>query len=178
MLANDPQTNHFAGILLTIFLATMQERVGRAGSFRLILFALPGTILHELAHFVVALITGGRPHGLSIIPRRQYCTIADGSSRRLWVLGSVSFGNAGIFSTVPTALAPLGLIAIAWYLYRHWFAWFPADTLHTILLYAAVYLFCYSSVPSTKDLKVACSSPAGLLLYGCLATGLFYFFRL
>ncbi|WP_243688956.1 hypothetical protein [Geotalea toluenoxydans] len=54
MLANDPQTNHFAGILLTIFLATMQERVGRAGSFRLILFALPGTILHELAHFVVA----------------------------------------------------------------------------------------------------------------------------
>ncbi|WP_243371076.1 M50 family metallopeptidase [Geotalea sp. SG265] len=173
MFANDPKTAHFAGLLLAIFLAAAQERVGRAGAFWLILFALPGTILHETSHYLVALLTGGRPRGFSIIPHRQGGTLGEGSSHRRWVLGSVAVGRAGMVSAVPTALAPLWLIVAAWYLYRRWFAWFPADTLHTLLLYAVVYLFCYSAVPSRADLQVALSSPASLLLYGCLAALLF-----
>lgn len=168
------QTNHFAGILLTIILAASHERIGRTGSFWPIIFALPGTVLHELAHFVVALVTGGKPRGFSIVPHRRCCTLADGSSRKLWILGSVTLGNAGMFSAVPTALAPLGLIVVAWYLYRHWFSWFPGDTVHTLLLYATVYLFCYSSIPSSTDLKVAFSHLPSLLFYGCLFCGIFY----
>ncbi len=175
MFVLESQTNHFIGVLLIIFLAATQGRTGRAGSFWLICYALPGTILHELTHFLVALVTGGRPCGFSIIPRQREGVLSDGSTRRVWVLGSVSLGNAGIFSAVPTAIAPLGLIVIAWFLYRHWFSWFPADTSHTIFLYLVIYLFCYSAIPSRQDLKIAFSSFPGILLYGGLA-GLFICF--
>jgi hypothetical protein len=176
MIVHDPKTTHFAGLLLVIFLAAAQERVGRAGAFWLILFALPGTILHEMAHYLVALVTGGSPRGFSIIPRTR--AFADGSSRRQWVLGSVSLAKAGALSAVPTALAPLGLIVVAWYLYGHWFAWFPADTPHTLLLYGVVYLFCYSAVPSRADLQVAFSSTPSLVLYSSLVTIIFFAMRL
>jgi hypothetical protein len=38
-------------------------------------------------------------------------------------------------------------------------------------MYAAVYLFCYSSIPSGQDVKVALSSPFGLMLYAALGAG-------
>jgi hypothetical protein len=41
--------------------------------------------------------------------------------------------------------------------------WFPLDLPHTLLMYAAVHLFCYSSIPSGRDVRVALSSPSGLL---------------
>lgn len=173
MTITDQQTYHFAGILLTIFLAAIQSRAERVGSLWLILSTLPGTVLHELAHFVVALVTGGRPRGLSIMPKSRDCTYADGSSRRMWVLGSVSLGRVGTFSAVPTALAPLGLIMVAWFFYHHWFTWFPSDLLHTLCLYLIIYVFCSSSIPSKQDLKVAFSSLSGLLLYGLLT--IFFF---
>jgi hypothetical protein len=172
----DSHTNHFLGILLTIVLAATHERAGRAGSIWLILYALPGTLLHELAHFIVALVTGGRPRGFSIMPRRGDCLLPDGTCRKTWVLGSVSLGNPGMFSAVPTAIAPMGLIFIAWFIYRRWYTWFPADSLHTLLLYLTVYLFCYSSIPSKQDIKVACSSLPGLMFYGGLAAGLCVYF--
>ena len=174
---NDPQNMvyHFAGIILTIFLAAIQGRIGRVGTFWQILYAIPGTLLHELVHFLVALVTGGRPTGFSIIPRPRESSLADGSLRRMWVLGSVSIGNAGTLSALPTGLAPLALIGAAYYLYSHWFLWYPADLQHTLLMYLSVYLLCYSSVPSMQDIKVAFSSITGLILYGGLGIGLFLF---
>jgi hypothetical protein len=168
MTISDDMTSHFAGIILTIFLAATQGRIGRIGSFWQILYAVPGTILHETAHFLVALVTGGRPSGFTIIPRARECTLADGSLRRMWVLGSVTIGNAGTLSAVPAGLAPLLLIGAAYYLFSHWFAWFPADLPHTLLMYLTVYLFSYSSIPSPRDIKVACSSLTSMALYGGL----------
>ena len=175
MNISDALANHFSGIILTIFLATIQGRIGRIGPFWQILYAIPGTLLHELAHFLVALVTGGRPSGFSIIPRPRECALADGSQRRMWVLGSVSIGNAGTLSALPTGLAPLSLVAAAYYLYSHWLFWYPADLQHTLIMYLSVYLLCYSSVPSTQDIKVAFSSITGLILYGGIGIGAFLF---
>lgn len=162
--------HHFAGLLLVILLAVLQGRVGRIGTFWQICWALPGTILHELAHLLVAAVTGGRPVGFSIIPRRDG---AGGSGER-WLLGSVTISRPGPVSALPSALAPLALNAVAYYLYRGWGRWFPLDLPHTLLMYAAVYLFCYSSIPSGQDLKVALSSPFGLLLYTALGAGAWF----
>lgn len=157
--------HHFLGVLLVISLAVLQARVGRAGTFRQICWALPGTVLHELSHLVVAAVTGGRPVGFSIIPRRE----GGGGGRARWVLGSVTISRPGIVSALPSAFAPLLLNAAAYYLYLHWGTWFPEDLPHTLLMYLAIYLFSYSSVPSGQDLKVALSSPGGVLLYGTVA---------
>lgn len=35
------------------------------------LAALPSTIFHELTHFLAALVTGGQPTGINLIPRRD-----------------------------------------------------------------------------------------------------------
>lgn len=165
--------HHFAGILLVILLAVLQGRVGRVGTFWQICWALPGTLLHELSHLIVAAVTGGRPVGFSIIPRRE---ASRGSGER-WLLGSVTVSNPGPVSALPSGLAPLLLNVVAYYLYLQWGSWFPADLPHTLLMYLAIYLFCYSSIPSGQDVKVALSSPVGLLLYGAVGGGVWYLWR-
>ncbi|GFO58944.1 hypothetical protein GMST_12690 [Geomonas silvestris] len=153
---------HFAGVLLVITLAVLQARVGRAGALWLILWALPGTILHELAHLVVALITGGRPVGFSVIPHRE-------PGRGGWRLGSVTISRPHAIAALPSALAPLALNLVAYYLFCNWGRWFRADLFHTLSMYAAIYLFSYSSIPSGQDIKVALSSPFGVGLYTAAA---------
>ena len=165
--------HHFAGVLLVILLAVLQGRAGRIGAFWQICWALPGTILHELAHLVVAAVTGGRPVGFSIIPRRD----RDYGAGERWLLGSVTISRPGPVSALPSAMAPLALNAVAYYLYRSWWGWFPPGMAHTLLMYAAIYLLCYSSIPSGQDLKVALSSPAGLLLYGVIGSGVWVLCR-
>lgn len=162
--------HNFLGLLLVILLAVLQARIGRIGAFWQICWALPGTILHELAHLIVAAFTGGKPVGFTVFPRR-------GASRggvECWVLGSVTVSRPGTLSALPSALAPLALNAVAYYLYQNWGRWFPPDLHHTLFMYAAVYLFSYSSIPSGQDLKVALSSPTGLLFYGVLGGAAWY----
>ncbi|MCM0080921.1 hypothetical protein L4X63_04895 [Geomonas sp. Red32] len=163
--------HHFAGILLVIILCTWQVQLGRVGPIWMILWSLPGTILHELSHLVVALVTGGRPVGFSIFPRPGG---GSGLSQR-WVLGSVTISRPSPVSALPTALAPLALLAVSFYLYEHWWNWFGPGLLHTLGMYVTVYLFSYSSIPSHEDFKLAASQPLGILLYGSLAALLVYF---
>lgn len=162
-----PPFAHFAGIVLAATLGALQGRADRAGPFWQILVRLPGTFLHESAHFVVALLTGGRPAGFTIIPRRA----ADGAARQVWVLGSVTVTNPSVLAAFPSGLAPLLLLPAAWLLYRSWFLWFPPDLPHTLLLYIAVVVCCGSSLPSGRDLAVAFSRPLGVALYAGLGTG-------
>lgn len=161
------QLGHFIGLLLVILLAVLQGRVGRAGAFWQICWFLPGTVLHELSHLLAAAVTGGRPVGFSIIPRRE------GGGR--WRLGSVTISRPGTLSALPSGLAPLGLNAVAYYIYLGWPGWFGAGLPHTLLMYLVVYLFCYSSIPSGQDLKVAFSSPSGVVLYGGVVAAGWYF---
>ena len=164
-MAAPERWHHFVGVLLVILLAVLQGRVGRAGAFWQVCWALPGTLLHELSHLAAALVTGGRPVGFSIVPRRD-----SGG----WVLGSVTISRPGPVSALPSGLAPLLLNLVAYYLYLQWANGFPADLPHTLLMYLAIYLFCYSSIPSGQDLKVALSSPLGVLLYGAAGGGAWY----
>ncbi|MBJ6725667.1 hypothetical protein [Geomesophilobacter sediminis] len=149
---------HFAGILVVICLAVLQAQVGRAGALWQIIWALPGTLLHELSHLLVAAVTGGRPVGFTILPRRE----PEGG----WILGSVTISNPGPISALPSALAPLGLNLAGYFVFTQWGRWFADDLPCTLLRYLAVYLFAYSSLPSRRDLLVALSSPLGVALYG------------
>ena len=173
----DPGLVHFGGIVLAATLGAIQGRADRRGSFWMIVVRLPGTLLHELAHLVVGFITGGRPAGFTIIPRRTIGFITDGSERRAWVLGSVTIANPSVIAAFPSGFAPLLLLPSAWFLYRTWFVWFPPDLFHTLLMYVAVVICCGSSLPSAKDVTVAFSRPLGVLLYGALGAGTWLIWR-
>jgi hypothetical protein len=62
----------------------------------------PGTVAHELLHYLAGLLTGARPVSLSVLPQRKL----DGG----WLLGSVSFARLRWWNSVPVGLAPLALI--------------------------------------------------------------------
>lgn len=113
-------------------------------------FYLSGTILHELAHFLVGVLTNARPVAFSVVPRR---TAAD-----QWRLGQVSFANIRWYNAAFVGLAPLLILAVpllaGWY--RMDAAGMPGweDAAIAVLIAPAFLSF----MPSTVDLLIALRS--------------------
>ncbi len=113
------------------------------------LFTAAGTACHELAHFIVGLLTNARPQGLSLIPKR---------TAKGWLLGSVTLGHLRWYNAAPTALAPILIIlipfAVAW--------WRTRDGLHFGLADVAIAFALapqfLSFWPSSIDWKIALRS--------------------
>jgi len=134
----------------------------RDSPWRLALLALPGTLAHEAAHYVVGALTGARPFGFTVWPRRQ----------GQWVrLGAVSFRNMGLLNGAWVALAPLALLPLAALAFtqvllplweaRQWLAWFAAAYVTGTFLHAAL--------PSWQDLRCGARSIALYALVALLA---------
>ncbi len=137
-----------------VVMGAIHRRLSSSGSFLVILYCLPFTIMHEAAHFVVALLTGGRPSSFSVWPRRE---------GNRWVLGSVT-AVPTVLSAAPTALAPLGWLVIGYYAMAQWAfrpVWLP-EYLIVVVLYACT----AACTPSWQDIKVALKHPVSLLLWG------------
>lgn len=132
------------------------------GMWAYALIALPGTLAHELAHFLTALALAAKPSFPSLIPKR---------SGYGWRLGSVGF-RAGIVRSVPIALAPLALFPLA-LVYGVMFlapaAW-PLVCLHAWIMAALL----SAALPSRADFRIAV--PA-LLLAAAAAALAWYLLR-
>ena len=113
------------------------------------LFTLAGTICHELAHFCVGWLTGARPSGMTVLPRRA------GAG---WELGSVRLANVRWYNAAPMALAPLLVVLLpfvaAWWRTRPGSVFGPAD-IGLALLVAPQFLACW---PSPTDWRIALRS--------------------
>jgi hypothetical protein len=147
--------------LACILGALLVIRVSRyAGMWIYALIGLPGTLAHELAHFLMAFVLGARPVLPRVIPKR---------SGRGWLLGSVPF-RAGYPRRLPIALAPLALAPLAlWWAgtFLHSAVW-PMYGVHVWIVAALV----TASLPSTTDLKLAL--PA-LVAVAVIVLGVFIF---
>lgn len=128
-----------------------------AGMWVYALTALPGTVAHELAHFVVAFVLGARPAFPSLLPVR---------TQRGWRLGSVAF-RVGHARALPIAMAPLVLAPLA--------LWWAAVMLHPALpplyfLHVWIVAALFSaSLPSTTDFKLALPALGVLALLALIA---------
>ena len=136
--------------LLVVALALLLVRASsRLGMWPYALVALPGTAMHEFAHWLVALVLGAHPDFPSLIPQR---------GPHGWRLGSVAF-RAGFLRAVPIVLAPLLLFPMAWWWTLAFVAsssW-PERALHAWLAASVL----SASLPSSADWKIA--RPALLL---------------
>jgi hypothetical protein len=140
-------------VLLLVFYALL--RGARDSMWRIAVLSLPGTIAHELTHFIVGMLLRAKPGGFSVWPK---------AVGRSWRLGSVSFGNIGLLNGVFVALAPLLLLPIAWLCLVHvllplwndgrWGWWLLAGYLTATALFAAL--------PSFQDIRLGARS---FLLY-------------
>lgn len=146
-------------LLLAVLCFALLVRV-RATPWGLAVLALPGTVAHELSHFLVGSLLLAKPSDFSLWPRR---------SGTGWRLGAVSFRRIGILNGAFVALAPLSLLPLAWLcLLRvsvpawaggHWLQWFLAG-------YLAATLF-YGCLPSLTDIRQGGRS---LIVYLCVCS--------
>lgn len=137
----------FATIALIIFLSVLHGRAARMGTLSMVLLRLPSTLLHELAHFLVGLVTFSGVSSFSLWPKR-----VDGG----WILGSVQCRRLGPFSCFLVGLAPaLVCLPAACWIFQ----------LQTLSGYIGSFLLLTASVPSGQDIKVAFSSLVGSLFW-------------
>jgi hypothetical protein len=124
------------------------------------LFTLAGTLCHELAHYVVGLLTGAQPASFTVIPRRV---------GRHWELGSVMLRRVRWYNAAPAALAPLLIVllpfGVAWWRTRQ--PWqFGIPDLFIALALAPQFLRFW---PSLVDWRVALRSwPYLFIIAGAL----------
>jgi hypothetical protein len=147
---------YLAGLAVMLWLLNQARR-----SFWLFsLMALPGTVCHELCHWIMGILLNGRPVHFTVVPRRE---------GRGFVLGSVAFANLRWYNAFFIGLAPLLLLPAAYGLFR-WrlgsqpvFGWPEAGIVFVLANLA------FGAIPSWQDLRIAARSPIGWLL---LAAGL------
>ena len=134
----------------TFLTATLLYRTYRGALF--FLAAFPGTLAHELAHYLTALVLRGRPNPINLVPRKT----PDGG----WTLGSVSF-YPNHWNGSFVALAPLILLPVAWLVATHAA---QLTAVHQLWLGYLVGCMVNSSLPSKPDWEVVTEYPLGFFL--------------
>ncbi|NVO00466.1 MAG: hypothetical protein HXX17_14195 [Geobacteraceae bacterium] len=159
MISDIPVWWHGCGIVLVCALFMLHRSARSAHILVTCIIRLPGVVLHELAHLLTGLLLRAQPVGFSLLPKQR----CDGR----WTLGSVAFRRVTAFNAVPIALAPLGLLPSAYFIYISWYRWLPLTLTNTLFLYGAVFLLVANALPSRQDITVACNWKS-LILYGSI----------
>ncbi len=134
----------FVVIIFTAIFSKIQEISKRSMFTAWIVFFI-GTFFHEVAHFILSLITNGKPTWLSIIPHKS----EDGTQ---YILGHVNNKNLNWKNAAFIGLAPLLLIILAYMVYLYFFNFFT-PSFNTYLLYVILIVsLTTSSIPSSVDL--------------------------
>jgi hypothetical protein len=127
------------------------------------LLVLPGTLCHELCHWMVGKLLNGRPVRFTVFPKR---------AERGLVLGSVALSNLRWYNAFFIGFAPLLLLAAAYGLFKGRVGGHPELGWKEA---GAVFILAnllFGAVPSGQDLRIAARSPIGwLLLAGALVYG-------
>lgn len=138
-------------------------RLVRRSFWAFSLLALPGTVCHELCHWIMGHLLGGRPVRFTVVPRRE---------GRGYVLGAVAMANLRWYNAFFIGLAPLLLLPVAWGLFRWRLAGAPTLGWPEAALVFLLANLLGAALPSGQDLRIAARSPVGwLLLAGALGWG-------
>ena len=133
-----------------------------------ILFVLPGTVAHELAHWSMALLFGGNPKPPSFWPHTE---------GPRWTLGHVIIRNPRWYNLLQIALAPLLLLPLAAFIYWHWLRFYSlVHWQHWLGLYFVAALL-HSSLPSPEDFQLLVRFRWPLLIIALVGAGLFIALR-
>jgi len=125
------------------------------------IITLPGTMLHELAHYLMAAAMNGNPGNFNLIPSGN-------------ILGSVTF-SPNLYNAAPVSLAPFLLAPLT-----ALFAAFAARSHNPLRLALGSYLAACSwvaCIPSPQDFSIAASVPSswpiGLLFLGLTSLAMY-----
>lgn len=159
------QPAYVLGAITLIWIGVLRLFRGRIVLFWLM--ALPGVILHELSHWMVAFVTLGRPGFPRFIPKKM---------GNVYALGRVPIHNPRWYNGGLIGLSPLLLIPLAYFIIR---MGTPATItwlgLWRFLLAPWLAAECLlECLPSLPDLRLARLSIIPLAI---IAAGLFLYYR-
>ena len=151
-------TNRFVLIVLVLFLAHLKA-VTYSSMFLTALVNVPGTFLHETAHFTVGLLLNAKPTSFSLFPVKQGDT---------YVTGSVGFRNLHFYNALPSAMAPLMLLPAAYFFDKYFF-----DREHVTVIGYIVYVLLQpiiieNALPSPADFKIGFGNLLGVAFYALI----------
>lgn len=117
---------------------------------------LPGTVAHELCHYVVGLLLNAQPTRIVLWPVKV--------GQRL-VLGEVGFSNLTWYNAALTGMAPLLLAPVAWNMARS-----TGSGWHNLMMAWFEAVLASSAIPSGTDFRIAFrfTAPPLLLVLGLL----------
>lgn len=147
--------NRFYLILMVIVLIHIKNFTYKS-MFMAALINIPGTLLHELTHFITGLVLNARPCNFTVFPKRA----PDG-----YVMGSVGFRNITFYNAVPSALAPLALLPIGFYVNRYLLPEMEPTLLNCILYMLLQTVLIENAIPSRADFRVAGLYVSGVIFY-------------
>ena len=143
-------------VFITILILKMKE-ISKVNIYLSGIVYFSGTFFHEMAHYIMALITTFRlPGRISLFPKYE---IVNG--RRVIALGYVEVKNSSlnILNAFPTGMAPLLLLYLAYIVSKYFFIyygiWFEVGIIAYILQSFLMATLIINSVPSRADLILA-----------------------
>lgn len=175
MMNIEPQVfYHFAGLCLIVTLSYVRNKLlDKENLFGVMILGILETLPHEIMHWLVASITGARPYGFSIIPKKYEIAGLNNKKIIYWDFGKVeayiTFYNALFFG-----LAPLLLLILAFISYAYYFTFVTSTLVNTIAFYMLEYCLIVNSIPSKQDILVAFSCKSWLF-YTIIAMGICFF---
>jgi len=112
------------------------------------LFVFPFVFLHELTHFIISLLMGGKPRSFKVFPKKTQKGIS---------LGEVSSENINFINAFPISMAPLLLFGSLFF-WENYFNFF-GETIYSYILFVYIIVnVTISAIPSSQDIKVAMSN--------------------
>ena len=143
-------------VFITILILKMKE-ISKANVYLSGIIYLLGTFFHELAHYIMALITTFKlPGQISIFPKSEVV-----NGRKTITLGYVEVRNSSlnILNAFPIGMAPLLLLYLAYIVSKYFFIyygiWFEVGIIAYILQSFLMATLIINSVPSRADLILA-----------------------
>lgn len=147
--------NRFFLILFILILSYLKHSTYK-NIYLTALINIPGTILHELAHFVIGLLLYAKPTGFSLFPKK---------SGEYYITGSVGFRNITFYNALPASLAPLLLLIIGYYFDKYFFHNIAVSFENYILFIVLQTIIIENSLPSATDFKVGFGNITGIIFY-------------
>lgn len=152
---NEITSNRFFLILFVLILSSLRHGVYHS-MFLASLINMPGTILHETAHFTVGLLLNAKPTNFSIFPHK---------AERGYVMGSVGFRNLNFYNSLPSAMAPLFLLVAAYYIDKNFFKFCEINLINYLIYILLLSIIIENAMPSSTDFRVGFKYITGNLIY-------------
>ncbi len=167
LILKNLMTDRFYLILLVVLISSMKYASYRS-MWASAIINLVGTVLHECAHFFVGILLNAKPTSFSLFPQKK---------GDCYVTGNVGFRNMRFYNAMPTSLAPLLLLVVAYYVDKNFFGAFSLSLGNFLFYVFLMTILIENAIPSRTDIRVAFSNILGVVFYGVIGLAIVFWLQ-